>query len=107
MPAEAITLVGSLIPAISGLVGVGLGGWISFRVHRQERRDARIQEKLEKFYSPLLGIWMQIRAKSETRVKVSGVAGAAWGALFEGIMLLTLLIMGAISLFMQHWPWHR
>ena len=50
-----------------------------------ERRHRRILEKLSKFYSPLLGMRMQIRAKGEVRVKVHDAARTAWEGLFRGI----------------------
>jgi hypothetical protein len=79
------SLVNPVISAISGLGGVALGGIIASRTHRTERRNARVRDKLDKFYSPFLGMRMQIRAKSEVRVKVSNSGGAAWQSLFTGV----------------------
>jgi hypothetical protein len=81
----AADLVSPLISACAGLGGVALGGAITIWSQRKERRDARIREKLDKFYSPLLGMRMQILAKSEVRLKVSGAGNGAWMALFVGV----------------------
>jgi hypothetical protein len=42
-----------------------------------ERRQGRIQQQLREFYSPLLGMRDEIRAKSEMRTKISAAANAA------------------------------
>lgn len=78
-------LASPIISAVAGLVGVGLGGIISTWAHRTERRNGRTRDKLDKFYSPLLGIRMQIRAKSEVRLKISSHGNAAWASLFTGL----------------------
>jgi hypothetical protein len=75
-----------LIPALAGLVGVVLGGAITVWSRDKDRRQARVREKLEKFYSPLLGIRMQILAKSEARVKIRNAGNAEWMSLFQGIV---------------------
>jgi hypothetical protein len=75
-------LASPLITACTGLGGVALGGATTIWSQRRERRSARIREQLDKFYAPLLGMRMQILAKSEVRQKVSGIAGAAWASLF-------------------------
>jgi hypothetical protein len=79
------TLVNTLIPAGSGLLGVLIGGWLTALNQKQERREAHFKSQLSEFYSPLLGIRSQIKAKSELRLKLSSVAGAAWPAKFAGI----------------------
>ncbi len=78
------SLVNTLIPAVSGLLGVAIGGWATALHQKRERRDAHIKSQLSEFYSPLLGIRSQIKAKSEVRLKVSTVAGGLWPAKFEG-----------------------
>ncbi|HTU46998.1 MAG TPA: hypothetical protein VMF91_18195, partial [Bryobacteraceae bacterium] len=79
------TLVNTLIPAVSGLVGVAIGGWLTALNQKRELREAHIKCQLSEFYSPLLGIRSQIKAKSELRLKLSSAAGAAWPAKFAGI----------------------
>jgi hypothetical protein len=66
------------ISAASGLLGVLIGGLMSSRGQKAERRNARIREQLHDFYSPLLGIREEIRAKSELRTKLHSAANAAW-----------------------------
>lgn len=78
-------LASPIIAACAGLGGVALGGAITIWSQTKERRHVRIREKLDKFYSPLLGIRVQIRAKSEVRQKVHLSAGVEWQALFKGI----------------------
>jgi hypothetical protein len=79
------TLVNTLIPAGSGMLGVLIGGWLTALNQKQERREAHFKSQLSEFYSPLLGIRSQIKAKSELRLKLSSAAGAAWPAKFAGI----------------------
>src|SRR5271167_4042 len=62
------------VPAVSGLLGVLLGGWITTHSQRIERQQARIREQLSGFYSVLLGMRSQIRAKSDVRVKIRNIA---------------------------------
>jgi hypothetical protein len=78
------SLVNALVPALSGLAGVGIGGWITSHNQKRERRETHIKEQLSEFYSPLLGIRSQIKAKSEVRLKVSNAAQALWPK-FAGI----------------------
>jgi hypothetical protein len=73
-----VKLIQSILPALTGFLGVFVGGWISGRHLKQERKHKRIREQLEGFYSPMLGMRVEIRAKSELRVKISSVADAAW-----------------------------
>ena len=64
------SLIQVVIPAIAGLVGVLVGGWITTRSQKIERQHQRIREQLANFYSVLLGIRSQIRGKSEVRLKL-------------------------------------
>ena len=79
------SLVNTLIPAASGLLGVAIGGWATALNQKRERRNAHIKSQLSEFYSPLLGIRSQIKAKSEVRLKVTTVAGSLWPAKFADI----------------------
>jgi hypothetical protein len=76
-------LASLLIPALSGLGGVALGGWITWRSQTAERRKARIRQQVDEFYAPLLGMRVRILAKSSLRTKLSGAANAAWRQLVQ------------------------
>ena len=71
-------LMQSGISAGAGLLGVVIGGLVTAHSQKSERRNARIREQLHDFYSPLLGIREEIRAKSEMRTKIHSAAGIAW-----------------------------
>jgi hypothetical protein len=75
----------TLIPAVAGLLGVAVGGWMQGHHQKKERENAFIKERLRDFYAPLLGMRSEIRAKSELRLKVSSITHAEWQAKFEGI----------------------
>jgi hypothetical protein len=66
-----------LIPALSGLAGTFLGGWIANSNQRKERKHRRHEEQL-RFYAELMSIRMVIRAKSELRLRLSNIAHKAW-----------------------------
>jgi hypothetical protein len=74
----------SLITALAGLGGVGVGAWMTGRNQKKERKNARIKEQLQDFYSPLLALRAEIKAKSEFRLKVRNAAGSAWTEKFGG-----------------------
>jgi hypothetical protein len=67
----------SLVSALSGLLGVLVGGWITNRNQRAERRHRRFEEQL-RFYAELMSIRMVIKAKSELRLRLTNLAHAAW-----------------------------
>lgn len=50
---------------------------------RQQRRQAVIREQLEHFYSPMVALRKRIRAKSETRAKITSLADGVWRKQFE------------------------
>jgi hypothetical protein len=85
MDCQGLSLVSSIIAACAGLGGVFVGGVMLNWSQAKELRQARIREKLDKFYSPLLGIRMHILATSEVRQKLHSIAQAEWAALFRGI----------------------
>jgi hypothetical protein len=70
-------LLPALFSALSGLVGVILGGWITNRNQSRERRHRRYEEQL-RFYAELFSIRSLIRAKSELRQRLSVIAHKAW-----------------------------
>jgi hypothetical protein len=78
-------LVTALVSAASGLVGVGLGSWLTSLRGRQERRLAFRRQQLEELYAPLLAACEEGRARIALRERISREADAAWRALFEGI----------------------
>ena len=65
------TIVPALIAAASGILGVAVAGWLSFRRDKRERQTRLLEQKLGEFYGPLLAIRSQIKAKSELREKIS------------------------------------
>jgi hypothetical protein len=67
-----------LIPAVAALAGVLIGGLITSHNQNQERQHRRMREQLEGFYSVLLGMRLQIRAKSELREKLNTIAREVW-----------------------------
>ncbi len=67
-----------LIPAASGLAGVTIGGWITLLGQRLGRKNDRLREQLKEFYSPLLGVRSQIKAKTDVRKKITAKAQELW-----------------------------
>jgi hypothetical protein len=78
-------VLNAAIAAGAGLVGVSIGAWMTGRNQKAERRNARTKEKLQDFYSPMLGMRSEIKAKSESRFQVTNVAGGAWVEEFVGV----------------------
>jgi hypothetical protein len=70
-------------PALIGLVGVVLGSILTSRHLKRERRQRLVRDQLVEFYAPMLGIRERLRAKGETRVKVSAAARVVWPKLIE------------------------
>ena len=68
----------TLVPAVFGIIGVGVGGWIISLNNKRERKQKLLQQKLAEFYGPLLAIRSRIKAKSELRLKISQLAGEEW-----------------------------
>ena len=71
-------LMQSAVSAGAGLLGVLIGGLVTAHSQRTERRNARIRQQLEGFYSPLMGIRDEIRAKSGVRENIHSAAGSVW-----------------------------
>lgn len=74
-----------LIPALFGLLGVLVGGWITGQNQKRERAHARMRAQLDGFYSPLLGMRARMVATSQVRTKVTGATDRAWRNLFRGV----------------------
>jgi hypothetical protein len=75
----------TVVPAAAGLVGVLIGGAIGIYGQKKERRHSYVTEQLQSFYSPMLGMRAQIRAKSEVRVKIRKAAGEAWAEILSAV----------------------
>jgi hypothetical protein len=73
------------ITAVAGLGGICAGALLTARNQKVERRNARIREQLQDFYSPLLGMKFDIRAKSDIRQKLHGIANREWEKVLSGI----------------------
>jgi hypothetical protein len=81
----ACLIMQTLLPAVAGLLGVAVGGWMTGHHQKKDRETAFIKERLRDFYAPLLGMRSEIRAKSDLRLKITAVTHADWQQKFEGI----------------------
>lgn len=70
--------VAPLISAASGLGGVFLGGWLTRRSQKLERRQRFIRDQLSEFYAPMLGYRERLKARGEMRLRVRDAAGSEW-----------------------------
>lgn len=66
------------VPAISGLVGVVIGAWLTGLRERSQRRLAFVEKQIKDFYSPMLGFRNEIRMRSELRVRIHDTANVVW-----------------------------
>jgi hypothetical protein len=69
--------------AISGLLGVLVGGWLTARNQKRERQIKFLRETLTEFYGPMLAMQQQVLAKAELREKIDSAASSAWARLVE------------------------
>jgi hypothetical protein len=77
-----------IAPALSGLIGfIGIivGAWLTGWRERAARRSQFVKQQLEEFYSPLVGLRLRIRAKSELREKIHAIASDVGSARYQGI----------------------
>ena len=79
-----------VISAAAGLIGVLLGSWLTVRRERSERRYHFITRQLDEFYAPFYALRQELRAKGETRVKISTIAQDTWANLFEKVEVPSL-----------------
>ena len=86
------------IPALSGLVGVVIGAWLTGRRERSQRRLAFVEEQLKDFYSPILGLRREIRMRSELRVRIHDTAGTVWRELCEEKRQISVDALGEFSI---------
>lgn len=66
------------IPAAAGLIGVLIGAWLTSRREQKQRKLAFLEKQLSFFYSPMLGLRNEIRARGAFRVQVQTEADDAW-----------------------------
>lgn len=67
-----------LVGAISGLLGVILGAWLTGRRERTQRKLAYIEKQLAQFYTPMLALRMGIKADGELRVYMQNKTREVW-----------------------------
>ncbi len=84
-PSGWSVVVQSAVGAVSALIGVLIGSIMTARNQKIERKNARLREQLQEFYSPLLGMRALILSKSEARQKIKGIADAVWIEMFDGV----------------------
>lgn len=84
------SLMQSGITGMAGLLGVATGGLITALNQKRERKNALMREQLRSLYAPLIAILLEIRSKSEVRVKLSSAARDSWVSLFEGVQSPTI-----------------
>jgi hypothetical protein len=94
--------VSTLVPAIFGIIGVAVGGWITSINNKRERQQRLLQQKLAEFYGPLLAIRSRIKAKSELRLKISQFAGEEWPKLIAAAS--EIAIERGIQVEKERWP---
>lgn len=72
MPTEILP---SVIAATAGLLGVGVGGFVTAYNQKRERRQRRISERLGGFYKPKVALRLQVLAGSNLFIKIAGGMG--------------------------------
>jgi hypothetical protein len=85
------------VPAISGLIGVAVGAWLTSRRESGQRRLAFVERKLNDFYSPMLGLRNEIRMRSELRVRIHDTADTVWRELCADARNLSVEALRDIS----------
>jgi hypothetical protein len=60
----------SLLPALTGLGGVWLGGWLTGRLEREKQTRHFLAQQLSEFYGPLVSLRAEIKARAELRLKI-------------------------------------
>lgn len=61
------TLAQSAITAGAGLLGVFAGGWLTARNQQRDRRNAHYVRQLQEFYSPMMGMVAEVKAKNQSQ----------------------------------------
>lgn len=73
-----------IVVVVGTLLGVILGDRLAYFRERTGRKHEFVRRQIEEFYSPLVGLRHEIRAKSELRQRVSSAAKGAWRELCNG-----------------------
>jgi hypothetical protein len=71
-------LLGQLFPALIALGAAYVGYLFATRQARDQRRHDHLRERIDLFYSPMVGALRQIRALSTLRTQLSAAADTAW-----------------------------
>jgi len=72
-----------LTTAVTGLLGVLVGAWITIASDRAKAKRDFVSRQLSEFYALMVGIREEIRMLSEFRQKVAAYAGDLWKELCE------------------------
>ena len=74
-------LITPSVSALSGLIGVAIGAWLTSRREQAQRKLKFIEIQLSQFYSPLLGIKNTIHRNAELRETLQSIASEQWALL--------------------------
>jgi len=85
------------VPAIAGLLGVGIGAWLTGRREKHQRRLAFVEKQLKDFYSPMLGLRNEIAMRSQLRVRIHDTADAVWRELCSQAREVSPEALGELS----------
>ena len=85
------------VPAIAGLLGVGVGAWLMGRREKHQRRLAFVEKQLKDFYSPMLGLRNEISMRSNLRVRIHDIADTVWRELCAQAREVSLEALGELS----------
>ncbi|MDF0673750.1 MAG: hypothetical protein P0120_05325 [Nitrospira sp.] len=85
------------VPAIAGLLGVGIGAWLTGRREKRQCRLAFIEKQLKDFYSPMLGLRNEIFMRSNLRVRIHDTADIVWRELCTQASRLSPEALGELS----------
>ncbi len=67
-------IIAIIAPVIAGYLGIKFG----IKQFREQKKINLIEEQLNKFYSPMLGIREEIRGISELRAEIQNISGQVW-----------------------------
>jgi len=85
LPLWAISIA---IPAASGLLGVVLGSWLTWKREHRQLKLSFAERQLKEFYAPMIAKFMKIRSRSEVNQQISTVTDEEWKKLcarYEGV----------------------
>ena len=83
----AVDVLQVVIPTISGLAGVGLGGWLTQCGQKIERLQRFVREQLSEFYAPMLGYTAHLKKTYLVREDLSRSIKRAENSLRTGSMV--------------------